>query len=232
MRKLLIVIFLGLMSSAICASVCSYRTTENEIVADVNNALILALAEMPNDVVTADTIRCYQSHLTISELKDTACISMRTVKRNGKQNTEMVAEANCGFFTILRLSNQRASCTLLFVAVLWLVGSMWYVRRYHPEVVKQGVRFGGIVFVDSKFYTETGELIHLTPMQYTLLEMFMESENHCLTKQEICEHLWPKKPDANDTLYTLIRRIKPIIESNSNIKIESDRGRSYRLLIK
>ena len=51
-------------------------------------------------------------------------------------------------------------------------------------------------------------------------------------KQEICDRLWPKKPDANDTLYTLIKRIKPIIEAHSTLKIESDRGKSYSLKIK
>jgi DNA-binding response OmpR family regulator len=69
-------------------------------------------------------------------------------------------------------------------------------------------------------------------MQHTLLEMFLKSDDHTLTKQEICDRLWPKKPDANDTLYTLIRRIKPIIEANSNLKIESDRGKSYSLEIR
>ena len=85
---------------------------------------------------------------------------------------------------------------------------------------------------NEKFCTTTGEHIHLTPMQHTLLEMFLKSDNHTLTKQEICDRLWPKKPDANDTLYTLIRRIKPIIEANSNLKIESDRGKSYSLEVR
>lgn len=38
-----------------------------------------------------------------------------------------------------------------------------------------------------------------------------------------------KKPDASDTLYTLVRRIKPIIEQHGNLHIESDRGRAYVL---
>lgn len=77
--------------------------------------------------------------------------------------------------------------------------------------------------------TLSGDQIHLTPMQHALLEMFMTSDTHTLSKQEICNRLWPKKPDASDTLYTLIRRIKPIIEAHSSLKIESDRGKSYSL---
>ncbi|WP_440314991.1 winged helix-turn-helix domain-containing protein [Leyella stercorea] len=80
--------------------------------------------------------------------------------------------------------------------------------------------------------TQRGERIRLTPMQHSLLEMFMTNDTHTLSKQDICERLWPKKPDASDTLYTLIRRIKPIVEANSRLKIESDRGRSYSLRLK
>jgi DNA-binding response OmpR family regulator len=66
-------------------------------------------------------------------------------------------------------------------------------------------------------------------MQRQLMEMFFRAPSHRLSKTEICDTLWPKKPDASDTLYTLIRRLRPIIEEHSNLKIESDRGSSYRL---
>jgi DNA-binding response OmpR family regulator len=66
-------------------------------------------------------------------------------------------------------------------------------------------------------------------MQQQLLEMFFRAPMHQLTKTEICDALWPKKPDASDTLYTLIRRLRTVIETNSDLKIETDRGRSYRL---
>ena len=60
----------------------------------------------------------------------------------------------------------------------------------------------------------------------------MNAEGHTLSKQEICSRLWPGKPDASATLYTLVKRIKPVIEANSQLRIESDRGRSYSLRIK
>ena len=69
----------------------------------------------------------------------------------------------------------------------------------------------------------------LTPMQQQLMEMFFRSPSHLLTKAEICEALWPKKDDASETLYTLIRRLKPVIEQHSKLKIEADRGRAYEL---
>ena len=157
---------------------------------------------------------------------------MRTVRRDGRLETKLVAEANCSFATTFMMSDQKASGSLLIVAMLWLLGSLWYVRRNRPELIVQGLSYGGIVYNNDKFITQSGEQIHLTPMQHSLLEMFITAETHTLSKQEICDRLWPKKPDANDTLYTLIRRIKPIIEAHSALKIESDRGRSYSLKIK
>ena len=232
MKKLPLVIFVFIMLGAVCSGVCNYKSTENRITRDVNNALKLTLAEMPTNVVNADTISCYRNHLTIAELKDTACIAMTAVSRAGRQETQMVAQANCGFMTILMLSDQRASGALLLAGILWMMCSLWYMRRFKPELFVAGLSYGGIVFANDKFITAKGAPIHFTPMQHSLMEMFMTTESHSLSKQEICDRLWPKKPDASDTLYTLIKRVKPILEANSNLKIESDRGKSYMLRLK
>ena len=232
MKKLPFIIFVFIMLCALCSSVCNYKIAENRITRDVNNALKLTLATMPTDVVNADTISCYRSHITIAELKDTACIAMTSVKRAGRIETKMVAQANCDFTTTLMISDQRASGTLLFVGILWMICSILYMRRFKPEMFAGGLNYGGIVFVNDKFITAKGEPIHFTPMQHSLMEMFMMTESHSLSKQEICDRLWPKKPDASDTLYTLIKRVKPILESNSNLKIESYRGKSYTLKLK
>ena len=82
-------------------------------------------------------------------------------------------------------------------------------------------------FIDAK-----GSEVRLTPMQQQLMVMLWQSPSHQLSKTEICNALWPKKEDANETLYTLIRRLKPIIEEHSDLKIESDRGKSYGLTIR
>lgn len=224
--------FCFLMLCALCTGINSYNRTKGLIAQDVNSALEQVLAKMPDNVVTTDTIRCYRNCLTIAELKDTAGIAMRTVRRDGRLETKLVAEANCSFATTFMMSDQKASGSLLMVGMLWLLGSLWYVRRNGPKLMVQGLSYGGIVYNNDKFITQSGEQIHLTPMQHSLLEMFITAETHTLSKQEICDQLWPKKPDANDTLYTLIRRIKPIIEAHSALKIESDRGRSYSLKIK
>ena len=232
MKKLPISIFLFVMLMAVVSAITSYKTTCTRISEDVNNALALTKYQMPCDVVSADTIRCYRNNITIAEVKETACLAMRTIRKGNRHETELIAEANCDFSTVLMLSDQRASASLMLVGLLWLIGSTIYIRRHKPELIVQGITYGGLIFSNDRFSNATGERIHLTPMQHTLLEMFLKSDDHTLTKQEICDRLWPKKPDANDTLYTLIRRIKPIIEANSNLKIESDRGKSYSLEIR
>ena len=82
---------------------------------------------------------------------------------------------------------------------------------------------------DDCFYDDHRERLHLTPMQYALMEMFYLNDAHRLTKPHICRALWPGKDNADETLYTLIRRLKPILESHSNLRISSDRGRAYVL---
>ena len=96
------------------------------------------------------------------------------------------------------------------------------------------IHYGGLQFSESEnlFYAKDGHLVQLTPMQHQLMEMFFQSPSHSLTKREICNALWPKKPDASETLYTLIRRLKPVIEQHSDLKIESDRSKAYQLKIK
>ena len=106
---------------------------------------------------------------------------------------------------------------------------VWY-RRHQVS----GLSLGGLTYSETEglFYAADGGAVQLTPMQHQLMEMFFLSPSHALTKAEICDALWPKKPDASETLYTLIKRLRPIVEEHSNLKIESDRSKAYRLKVK
>ena len=59
----------------------------------------------------------------------------------------------------------------------------------------------------------------------------MIDEHKKLSVDEICDRLWPGKENAKETLYTLVRRVKPIIEKNSNVRLLSDKGGYYSLKI-
>lgn len=232
MKKLPIVVFLLIALTAISSSVCSYRCTEQLIHQDVSQALEKTLVKMSGDVVTADTICCYRAHITIAEVRDTASITVTTERRNNRYIQKLTAEPNCAMPVVFMLSDQRASASLLFLGLLWLLASSIYLRKNQSLLLQQELAYGGLFLRDGIITTHLGSPIHLTPMQHELLEMFLSSESHTLTKQEICNRLWPKKPDAHDTLYTLIRRTRPILEAHTNLTFESDRGKSYSLVIK
>lgn len=134
--------------------------------------------------------------------------------------------------SVFGMSDQRIPAACMISAFLWAMLSWLYLRKKQeePEVV---TGFGGLVYseADRRFYTAAHTPIRFTPMQQQLMLLFWNAPSHSLTKEAICTALWPKKEDANDTLYTLIRRLKPIVEEHTNLKIVADRGRNYSLEI-
>lgn len=134
--------------------------------------------------------------------------------------------------SILGMSDQRIPAACMISAFLWAMLSWLYLRK-KQEGSEAVTGFGGLVYseVDQRFYTAAHTPIRFTPMQQQLMLLFWNAPSHSLTKEDICAALWPKKEDANDTLYTLIRRLKPIVEEHTNLKIVADRGRSYSLEI-
>ena len=226
-----ILIFAILVMSAAFSSVSNYRKAQYAIVQDMNKALALTLQENKYQWITPDTIQSYRSHLSIDLLKSTSnlCYVMED-RRRGKNNFQLVnsanllsskemllnehsiqSYANCSMADVLSMSNQRTSLTLTLMAMIWAIASLYYHRRKQPWNHEADM-FG--------------------TMCYSQNEDSFYNTHHQLSKQEICDALWPKKPDASETLYTLIRRIKPVIEQNSNLMIESERGKSYRLIIR
>ena len=228
MKQQYLVIVLFVLIVASCAtSLGSYRATERLVADDMSQALSSALAQQQSDVITQDTIQSFNSNLQIAELRGKATIAVDTKGR------EFKAYARCSEATIFSLSDQRLTAVLWSMTLLW--AAFCFYRRRHEMLQMAGMlQYGGLCFAEAEgtFYDAKGQRIKLTPMQQQLLEMFFRSEAHQLTKTEICDALWPKKPDASETLYTLIRRLKPVVEQHSNLKIESDRGRAYELTVR
>ena len=148
--------------------------------------------------------------------------------------------ARCSATMLFSLSKQTIPATLLLAALLWGGFTFFYFRRRTKTNASNGqqqenfITFGNLSLSlqEACFYNEQQEKLKLTPMQYTLMEMFYLSSSHLLFKSDICQSLWPGKDNADETLYTLIRRLKPIVEDNSNLRITTDRGRAYGLEIK
>ena len=138
---------------------------------------------------------------------------------------------------VLALTDKKVPLLLLLLALLAGCFSWFLMRRKQAEAPAQKeklIAFGNLTFSCDKacFYKEDQEKLRLTPQQYKIMEMFYLTSSHILARTDICEALWPGKENADETLNTLIRRLRPLIEENSNLKITTDRGRAYQLEIK
>lgn len=198
-------------------------------------------------IVNDDTLRRY---LHIAELRNKAYIAYTIVSDQGQLKVDFHSNANCSVFMLFSISDQRLSLTLSIIAMFWLFYSFFRFRpKQFTELDFADVSiankstdltsrcpsdanvYGGLWFDSTRqmFLTIENAPLHLTPMQRQLMEMFFSSSSHRLTIQEICDTLWPKKEDANETLYTLIRRLRKELKTCSSLHIESDRGRAYEL---
>lgn len=223
-----VIVLFALIVASSLTSLGSYRTTSLRVSEDMDRALAITMQEQQSDVINHDTIRTFNSHLQIAALRGKAMLAVDTHSRQFK------AYAHCSEATIFSLSDQRPAALLWVLTGFWAMFVLYRRQRVASILKTDGNGFGGLTYSETEdcFYAADGNLVQLTPMQHQLMEMFFHSPSHSLSKAEICVALWPKKPDANDTLYTLISRLKPIIEQHSNLKIESDRSKAYKLTTK
>jgi hypothetical protein len=219
-QRYAVVVLFALIIASSMVSLSSYKATEELVTEDMNQALAKTLDEQQSDVISADTIQVFNSHLRMEALRGRAVLAVDT--KRGFYLRPQVSTA-----TILSLSDQRPAMVLWSMALLW---GLFCMYRYQRSMT-MGL-YGGLALQDGLFINAKGCEVKLTPMQQQLMEMLWQSPTHQLSKAEICDALWPKKEDASETLYTLIRRLKPIIEEHSDLKIKSDRGKSYGLKIK
>lgn len=244
MRKLPLLVFLALMTGAAVSCFDSMRRTRQMIARDVDNALAKTLLELPDMRIDADTLAVYRSNISIAEVRDTACLTMLIAHEDSKQMPVIKAESGCSLVTMFMLSDQRASAWLAVWAALWLLcGNAVMAKVNRAELTQksgtveissaQAVCVGTLTLdtATATFIAADGSPVRFTPMQQQLMEMFFRAPCHTLAKQDICAALWPNKPDATDTLYALIKRLKPILEATANLRIESDRSKSYRLTV-
>ena len=206
-------------------------------------------------IVVNATDGIFNRNLSIPQLRDKACLQLHVLAGGaGHTGTDTPAGGSlssdtviitshatgmrvalrgyvrCSAATVLGLSDQRLPLSLCMAALLWALVSVAYSRRHRRQHIV-GTSYGGIRFSAETdlFYDAANNPIHLTPMQHQLMQMFFLAEGHKLSRHDICNALWPKKEDAGDTLYTLIKRLRHTLETNSRLRIETDRGRAYTL---
>ncbi|MBP5514849.1 MAG: helix-turn-helix domain-containing protein [Bacteroidaceae bacterium] len=221
--------------SAIWTAVNDYQMQRRQIVDDLTQALCLTMADQPEDWLSADTIRTYRQHLRLTYLRDSAVLTL-CIKEDDKASArgisgervnirpDISAYGNVGLsaLEIWWMADHRLSFLLSLITFVLMAISL-------RPITKEKNMGKALSLSDGHFLDAGGRELHLTPMQRQLMEMFLSSPSHELSKEEICEALWPRKDDASDTLYALISRLKGVVESQTSLRITSERGRAYRL---
>ncbi len=213
-----VIVLFALIIASTLTSLDSFHSTKRMVNEDMDRALAIAMQKQKSDVISVDTIRVFNSHLQMEALRGRAVLTVDT--KNGFSPRPQVSTA-----TIFSLSDQRPSMVLWSMVLLWGLFCLYQ----HRKRISLGM-YGGLALQEGRFVDAKGCVVKLTPMQQQLMEMFFQSPAHSLTKAEICAALWPGKPDASETLYTLIKRLKPVVERHSSLRIASDRSKAYRLI--
>lgn len=244
-----IVVFFSFLLPSLFLGYTNFVTAKERIIADVNQALVKTVLLNKPERITADTLRVFKSNLRISSLKATSYLALCTEEpsklsfcsdtvsfKTGNERLYIRAYPNCSNATIFSLSEQALPATLLAMSMLWAMFSWVYLRRGKAGTLpsapaKQVLALGNLSFSvgDGRFYGERDEEIYFTPMQLSLMRMLMTSEDKRVSVDELCASLWPKKENARETLYTLVRRLKPILERHSNLRLVAEKGGYYAL---
>ena len=247
-----IIVFFSLMVPSLFLGYANYVTAKEYIIEDVNRALVKTVLSSNPERITADTLRVFKSNLQINQLKETSYLSLCTDEpskisfcsdtvsyKTESERLYIRAYPNCSKTMIFSISEQTLPSTLLAMSVLWGMFSLIYLRRkkdmkWTTSPDEPAVLFGNLSFSASsdEFYNERKEKIYFTPMQLSLMKMLVTSEDKRVSVDDICHDLWPGKENAKESLYTLIRRLKPIVESNTNLKIVADKRGFYALSLK
>lgn len=130
--------------------------------------------------------------------------------------------ANCSMASVLAASDQTLPGIFFTLSLLSMVLMFVWQRK---EVESYAM---GTVEVPTTISQIAG--VKLTPMQRQFTQMLIDAPGMRVDKTTICTTLWGNKSNAEESLYTLVRRTKAAL-ADTNIEIVCNRGDSYELHI-
>ena len=249
---------LALMIAAITAGCLSYSAARQDMTDDLNEAM-RTLASENNDMWTRhDTISALRLIHTATKkpaiyeasdmnfryqaLKEKAYFTLAVIERNQRApeiSRGMIVSdsimlipvgaadgiairlqgfADCSPASVLAVSDQRTAGVLFFLSILSMAPvAIWRRRRAASASVAESAA----AMIDT---------IKLTPMQRQLTQMLLDAPGRKVDKNTLCMELWGDKSNAEESLYTLVRRTKTAL-AGSGIEITCNRGDSYELRI-
>lgn len=130
--------------------------------------------------------------------------------------------ADCSMASVFAASDQTLPGVLFSLSILSMT-SMFVWRRKDTEMPEIK-----LAPVSSAVHPLNG--IKLTPMQRQFTQLLLDAPEMRVDKATLCSTLWGNKNNAEESLYTLVRRTKKAL-SEANIEIICNRGDSYELRI-
>ena len=128
---------------------------------------------------------------------------------------------DCSMASIFNASDQTLPSILFSLSILSMA-SMIVWKRKEPDMSE--TEFIAIPTSPSL------DGIKLTPMQRRFAQMLLDAPDMRVDKRILCETLWGNKSNAEESLYTLVRRTKTAI-AKAGMDIVCNRGDSYKLCV-
>ena len=129
--------------------------------------------------------------------------------------------ADCSMASIFYASDQALPGILFSLSILSMASMLIWKRK------ETGISETELIAVSS---SPSLDGIKLTPMQRQLTRMLLEAPGMKVDKRSLCESLWGNKSNAEESLYTLVKRTKDAL-AETNMEIVCNRGDSYELRI-
>ncbi len=129
--------------------------------------------------------------------------------------------ADCSMASILYASDQTLPGILFVLSILSMASMLIWKRKETETPDAEFIAISASPSLDG---------IKLTPMQRQLTRMLLEAPGMKVDKRSLCESLWGNKNNAEESLYTLVKRTKNAL-AKANMEIVCNRGDSYELRI-
>lgn len=129
--------------------------------------------------------------------------------------------ADCSMASIIIASDQTLPGILFSLSILSMASMLVLKRRAVKISERRLVAIPASPSLDG---------IKLTPMQRRFAQMLLDAPDRKMEKRILCQVLWGNKSNAEESLYTLVRRTKTAL-AKADIEIVCNRGDSYELRV-
>lgn len=129
--------------------------------------------------------------------------------------------ADCSMASIFYASDQTLPGILFSLSILSMASMLIWKRK------ETGISETELIAIST---SPSLDGIKLTPMQRQLTRMLLEAPGMKVDKRSLCESLWGNKSNAEESLYTLVKRTKDAL-AEANMEIVCNRGDSYELRV-